>query len=111
MKMQSTHTRRAKRVRSSLNLGVARPRLSVYRSDAHIWAQIIDDAKHTTLASATDMELKGTKTEKAKEVGAKIAEAAKKVGVTTIVFDRGSYRYHGRIKALADAARTAGLIF
>lgn len=111
MKMQSTNLRRAKRVRSSIKSADNRPRLSVYRSDAHIWVQIIDDTRHITLASATDMELKGTKTEKAMAVGAKIALAAKKVGVTTIVFDRGSYRYHGRIKALADAARSAGLIF
>lgn len=111
MKLQSTNLRRAKRVRASIKSADNRPRLSVHRSDAHIWVQIIDDARHITLASAADMELKGTKTEKASAVGAKIALAAKKVGVTTIVFDRGSYRYHGRIKALADAARSSGLIF
>lgn len=111
MKMQSTYKRRATRVRSRLSQGGDRPRLSVYRSDAHIWAQIIDDNKHVTLASAADIGLKGTKLEKAKVVGTKIAEAAKQVGVTTIVFDRGSYRYHGRIRALASAAREAGLNF
>ena len=111
MKMQSNNKRRATRVRATLKRGGDRLRLSVYRSDAHIWAQIIDDTKHVTVAAASDMGLTGTKTDKAKAVGAKIAEAASKIKVTTIVFDRGSYRYHGRIRALAMAAREGGLKF
>lgn len=111
MKMQSNKQRRATRVRATLRSSGDRPRLSVYRSDAHIWAQIIDDKRHVTLLAANDMGLTGTKTDKAKAVGIKIAEAAKKIKVTNIVFDRGSYRYHGRIRALAIAAREGGLKF
>lgn len=111
MKMQSNNQRRATRVRASLGRGNGRLRLSVYRSDAHIWAQIIDDARHVTLAAANDIGLTGTKTDKAKAVGAKIAQEASKIKATTIVFDRGGYRYHGRIKALAMAAREGGLKF
>lgn len=111
MKKQNNKSRRAVRVRATLRRGSARPRLSVYRSNAHIWAQLIDDTKHTTLLAANDLNLKGTKTDKAKAVGAKIAELAKQIKVTVVVFDRGSYRYHGRIRALAEAARAAGLTF
>jgi large subunit ribosomal protein L18 len=111
MHIPNQYVRRAKRVRASLRRGSSRPRLSVFRSDAHIWAQIIDDAKHVTVAAASDVKLKGTKTERAIAVGTAIAKLAIKAGVTSIVFDRGSYRYHGRIKALAEAARTAGLQF
>lgn len=111
MKNQPNHTRRALRVRASIRRAGGRPRLSVYRSDAHIWAQIIDDAQHKTLASASDLGLKGTKTDKSKEVGVKIAQAARAAGITTVVFDRGSYRYHGRVRVLAEAARAAGLTF
>lgn len=111
MKKIDQYTRRAARVRHSLKSGTARPRLSVYRSTAHIWAQIIDDSRHVTLASAADNKLSGTKTEKAILVGKKIAEVAQKAGITAVVFDRGSYRYHGRIRALAEAARSSGLQF
>ena len=96
----------------------SRPRLAVYRSSKHISAQIIDDAEGKTLAAATSTakaiasELAGkTKTEKAAAVGAEIAKRAKDAGVEKVVFDRGFSKYHGRVKALADAAREAGLKF
>jgi large subunit ribosomal protein L18 len=109
--------RRKHRVRRSLgkNSG-GRPRLSVFRSSKHIYAQVIDDAKgHTVVAaSSLEKELKGTlKTGADKAaavaVGKLLADRAKKAGVAKVVFDRGAYRYHGRIKALADAAREGGL--
>lgn len=91
------------------------PRLSVHRSDKHIYAQIIDDTTGTTLASASTSTLKdgakGNKTEKATAVGAALAKAAAEKGVKTVVFDRGQFRYHGRVKALAEAAREGGLDF
>lgn len=94
------------------------PRLAVYRSTKHIYAQIIDDVKHVTLASASsvDKDLKeklshGGNVESAKIVGEAIAKKALKAGVKDVVFDRGGFLYHGRIKALADAAREAGLNF
>ena len=90
-----------------------RPRLSVFRSGEHIYAQIIDDNKKTTIVSSSDLKLKEklTKTERAEKVGAELAKLALKKKVTTVVMDRGWYRYHGRIKALADAARENGLKF
>jgi len=95
-----------------------RPRLAVFRSSKQIYAQVIDDAKGHTVAAASSMEkdlrekLKtGANAEAASEVGKLIAERAKAAGVTTVVFDRGSYMYHGRVKALADAAREGGLEF
>jgi large subunit ribosomal protein L18 len=94
-----------------------RPRLNVYRSLQHIYAQVIDDASGTTLASASTNEpsvrgsLSGTKTERARTVGKAIAERARDKGISAVVFDRGGYQYHGRIKALADAAREGGLDF
>ncbi len=108
--MQTTKSiRRAKRVRS--HIGGQRSRLSIYRSNAHIWAQIINDTTHSTLAAASDKTLTGTKTDRAIAVGQAVAKAALKAGITSVVFDRGSYRYHGRVKALADSARAAGLQF
>ena len=115
----SNFTRRKVRVRKSVR-GAAngRPRLSVFRSSKHIYAQIIDDASSRTVASASslDKELKGKlKTggdkEAAVEVGKLVAQRAQAAGVETVVFDRGGYMYHGRIKALADAAREGGLSF
>lgn len=88
------------------------PRLSVFRSNKHIYAQVIDDVAGVTLASASDVkETSGTNVEKAAKVGQAIAEAAKAAGVSRVVFDRGGYQYHGRIQALADAARENGLEF
>jgi large subunit ribosomal protein L18 len=111
--------RRKRRVRSVLRKQAnGRPRLSVHRSSKHIYAQIIDDTKGETLAAASTLEkdLKGklkTGADKAAaaEVGRLVAERAVKAGVQTVVFDRGGYQYHGRVKALADAAREAGLEF
>ena len=88
-----------------------RPRLAVFRSNKEIYAQIIDDINSNTLAYASSKEAKGTKTEQAAVVGKLIAETAKKAGVETVVFDRGGFLYHGRVKALADSAREAGLKF
>ena len=88
-----------------------RPRLAIFRSNKEIYAQIIDDVAGNTLASASSSDAKGTKTEQATVVGKLIAETAKKAGVDTVVFDRGGFLYHGRVKALADSAREAGLKF
>ncbi|MEW6317322.1 MAG: 50S ribosomal protein L18 [Pseudomonadota bacterium] len=89
-----------------------RLRLSVFRSNKHIYAQIIDDRSGTTLAAASSSAVKtGTKTDTAAAVGRKLAEAAAAKGVKQVVFDRGQYKYHGRVKALAEAAREGGLDF
>ena len=88
-----------------------RPRLAVFRSNKEIYAQIIDDVTGTTLASASSSEAKGSKTEQAAVAGKLIADNAKKAGVESVVFDRGGFLYHGRVKALAEAAREAGLKF
>ncbi|GGZ99702.1 50S ribosomal protein L18 [Novosphingobium arvoryzae] len=112
----SLFERRRRRVRTALKARAGgRPRLSVHRSGRHIYAQIIDDAAGRTLASASTLT-KGSKgpgatTEDAAKVGAALAEAAKKAGVTAVVFDRGGFLFHGRVKALADAAREGGLEF
>ena len=111
----TTRQRRAFRARRSIRRQVetGRLRLSVHRSDKHIYAQIIDDNTGTTVASASSIALKlsGNKIEQAVAVGKALAEAAAGKGVKRIVFDRGPYRYHGRIKALADSAREGGLEF
>ena len=106
------------RIRKKMHGTAERPRLSVYRSTAHIYAQIIDDAAGRTLAAASSLEkeLKGsikTGADKAAAaaVGKLVAERARKAGVETVVFDRGGYLFHGRVKALADAAREGGLKF
>ena len=87
------------------------PRLNVYRSNTNIYAQIIDDENGVTLASASSMKMKGNNTEVATKVSEAIAKEAKKAKITKVVFDRGGYLYHGRVKALADAARENGLEF
>ncbi len=101
------------RTRSRINGTPDKPRLSVVISNAHVSAQIIDDTTHTTLASASTIgsKVSGTMTEKATHVGAKIAEAAKAKKITQVAFDKGERKYHGRIKACADAAREGGLEF
>jgi large subunit ribosomal protein L18 len=106
------------RVRKKVNGTTARPRLSIYRSAKHMYAQIIDDTNAVTVVSAStaDKELKanignGGSIEAAKQVGELIAKRAKEKGIDTVVFDRGGYLYHGRVQALADAAREAGLVF
>jgi large subunit ribosomal protein L18 len=111
--------RRKSRMRHRLRVNAAtRPRLSVFRSGQHIYAQVIDDRKGETLAAASslDKELRGTaksgaNREAATAVGRLIAERAIKAGLKAVVFDRGAYLYHGRVKALAEAAREAGLSF
>ncbi|ADH64732.1 MAG: 50S ribosomal protein L18 [Deinococcota bacterium] len=104
--------RRKHRVRNRVR-NAGRPRLSVFRSLQHIYAQIIDDTRGVTLAAASSkaLGLSGNKTEVAKKVGQAVAEAAKAKGITQVVFDRGSYKYHGRVKALAEGAREGGLEF
>ena len=112
-------TKRATRIRKQIKkVANGRPRLSVHRSSKHIYAQIIDDAKGHTLAAASTIEsdLKGSlktgaDTAAAAAVGKLVAERAVKAGVKEVVFDRGAYIYHGRVKALAEAAREAGLSF
>jgi large subunit ribosomal protein L18 len=117
--MAHTHlkpaAKRAARIRLRLKkLGGGRPRLSVFRSAKNIYAQVIDDARGVTLAHASTLEEKGQKgadKDAAARVGALVAKRALDKGVSEVVFDRGSYLYHGRVKALADAAREAGLSF
>ena len=109
---QKRHTR----LRLTLTGTAARPRLAVFRSLNQIYAQLIDDAAGKTLASASSMESglrssKDSKTDNAKQVGKLIADRAKAAGVKQVVFDRAGFRYHGRVRALADAAREAGLDF
>ncbi len=104
-----------KRIRRKLAGTTERPRLAVFRSVAHIYAQVIDDTKGVTLVSASSVD-KGAKTNggnvaAAKTIGTLVAQRAKEKGVTRVVFDRGGYAYHGRVKALAEAARAAGLEF
>jgi large subunit ribosomal protein L18 len=102
------------RIRKKLGGTEEQPRLSIYRSTAHIYAQIIDDRKGVTLVAASTVEAKsktGGNLASAKEVGKAVADKAKAKGITKVVFDRGGYLYHGRVKALADAAREAGLKF
>jgi large subunit ribosomal protein L18 len=116
---QKTEDRRKARIRRAIRAhAYGRPRLSVFRSSAQIYAQVIDDEKGVTIASASSLEkanreaLKtGANIEAAKQVGKQIAERALQAGVKEVVFDRGAYMFHGRVKALADAAREGGLSF
>ena len=107
--------KRHKRVRAKLSGTAERPRLDVFRSNSHIYAQVIDDVSGKTLAAAgsneKDFGLYGANCEAAKKVGQLVAERALKAGVENVVFDRGGYLFHGRVKALADAARESGLKF
>jgi len=119
MSLKVTNARRKQRVRLSLRRSAnGRPRLSVFRSSKHIYAQVIDDLKGETVASAASLEKTmrdagktGANIDAAKAVGKLLAERAVQKGVKEVVFDRGSYLYHGRVKALADAARESGLSF
>ena len=103
--------RRHLRVRKRVEGTTERPRLVVFRSLKHISAQLVDDRARRTLLTITDGGLDGSKTKRATEVGKKLAARAKEAGVSKIVFDRAGYRYHGRVKALADGAREGGLEF
>jgi large subunit ribosomal protein L18 len=110
--------KRHKRVRGKVSGTAERPRLSISRSIQHIYAQVIDDTRGHTLTTASTLEplvkaeLKsGGNVEAAKKIGQLVAERAKAQGITTVVFDRGGYKYHGRVQALADGAREGGLVF
>ena len=108
------YNRRSKRTRKSIGRGITEyPRLSVFRSNTGIYAQIIDDKTGKTIVSASSLETKekGKKTDVAYAVGKTVAERAAKAGITKVVFDRAGYRYHGRVKALADGAREGKLVF
>ena len=115
----SPRKRRHVRVRAKVSGTAQRPRLNVFRSSAHMYAQVIDDNQGHTLVSASDLEdavkeragAGATKTARAKAVGEVVAERAKAAGISAVVFDRGGFLYHGRIKAVADGAREAGLDF
>jgi large subunit ribosomal protein L18 len=100
------------RVRTKVSGTPERPRLVVFRSLKHIYAQLVDDSANRTIATVSDLGIEqGKKSERAAEVGKLIAERAKTAGITRVVFDRAGYRYHGRIKAVADGARKGGLEF
>ena len=105
--------RRHNRVRSKISGTATKPRLAVYRSNSNIYAQLIDDIKRVTLGSASDLKMKKewTKTDMSKKVWEEIAKVAAKLKITEVVFDRGGFAYHGRVKALADSARETGLKF
>jgi large subunit ribosomal protein L18 len=103
--------RRHVRVRRKVAGTEQRPRLVVFRSLKHIYAQLVDDTTQRTLMTVTETGLEGKPTEKSVEVGKRIAAKAKDKGIEAVAFDRGGYRYHGRVKALADAARAGGLKF
>ncbi|HRX95743.1 MAG TPA: 50S ribosomal protein L18 [Bacteroidales bacterium] len=113
-KKQFRRNRIKMRLRKSIIGSNERPRMSVYRSNKQIYVQLIDDNAGTTMLSASssvESDAKGNKIEQAKKVGAAIAEKAKSAGIETVVFDRNGYLYHGRVKALAEAAREGGLKF
>jgi large subunit ribosomal protein L18 len=120
IKKRMMRDRRRRRIRGRLSGSAARPRLAIHRTLQQIYAQVIDDAKGVTLCSASSLDMakagglgeaKGGAISGAKMVGAEIARRAKAAGVEAVAFDRAGYRYHGRVKALADAAREAGLKF
>jgi len=112
---KATRAIRQKRVRTKVQGTSMRPRLCVFKSNENIYAQIIDDEKQATLVSAStldkEVKTKASNVEAAKEVGKLVAERAKKAKIETVVFDRNGYLYHGKVKALAEAAREAGLEF
>ncbi len=112
----SSRVKRHTRIRLHLSGTASRPRLAIFRSLNHIYAQVIDDTSGKTLAAASSLDpalrtATGTKTEDAKRVGALVAERAKTAGVDKVVFDRAGFQYHGRVRSLAEAAREAGLDF
>jgi large subunit ribosomal protein L18 len=115
MHIKSRVERRKTRIRARVQGTVAKPRLSVFRSNQHIYAQVIDDVKGQTLVGASESELKSVekvkKADRAKEVGLLIAKKAAAKKISSVVFDKGSYKYHGRVKAVAEGAREGGLKF
>ncbi|MFA5946502.1 MAG: 50S ribosomal protein L18 [Patescibacteria group bacterium] len=112
-KKRAQAERRAIRTRAKISGTTERPRLSIFRSSKHMSAQVIDDTKGKTLASASDLKMDAKKTglELAAMVGQEVAAKAKAAGITKVVFDKGQFRFHGRVKALAEAAREGGLVF
>jgi large subunit ribosomal protein L18 len=108
---QDLRARRHLRVRKNVSGTPERPRLVVFRSLKHITAQIVDDTTGRTMMTVTSVKLEGKKSEKSVQVGKMIAEKAKAAGVSKVVFDRAGYKYHGRVKAVADGAREGGLEF
>jgi large subunit ribosomal protein L18 len=112
---RESRLRRHRRVRGKIRGTAERPRLAVFRSNKGIFAQLVDDDAGKTLAASSWLDLpksfKGDKTEQASEVGKRLADSAKKAGVEAVVFDRGGYLFHGRVKALAEGAREGGLSF
>jgi large subunit ribosomal protein L18 len=109
---EEKRTRRHLRVRKKVSGTPERPRLVIYRSLKHIYAQLVDDvAQHTLMTVSSHAITEGKKTEKSAAVGKTLADKAKKAGITRVVFDRAGYRYHGRVKAVADGAREGGLDF
>ena len=104
-------SRRHHRIRNRISGTPERPRLVVRRSLKHIYAQLVDDTQMKTIATVTDSGLEGKKSERSSEVGKRIAAKAKEAGITRVVFDRAGYKYHGRVKAVADGAREGGLEF
>jgi len=112
--LRQRRIRRHQRLRNRLSGTPERPRLSVFRSSANIYAQVIDDTLGHTLAAASTLETaasEGTKTAQARKVGELVAQRARERGITRVVYDRGGFLYHGRVKALADGARAGGLEF
>jgi len=110
-KQEDRRERRHLRVRKKVAGTPERPRLVVFRSVKHIYAQLVDDVAQKTVLTVTDQGFDGTKSAKSLNVGKKVAELAKQHGITKVVFDRAGYRYHGRVKAVADGAREGGLEF
>ena len=108
---QKKRQKRHKKIRARVFGKKEKPRLCVFKSGKHIYAQLIDDEKGKTIASASDLDFKKIKKGKAKEIGKLIAKKAKDLKIEKIVFDRSGYKYHGQIKELAEAAREGGLIF
>ncbi|MEE3036966.1 MAG: 50S ribosomal protein L18 [Bacteroidota bacterium] len=108
---ESRRNKIRKRIRAKLSGTADIPRLAVFRSNKEIYAQLIDDVGGKTLASASSKDIEGTKIDQATQVGKLISEKSQAAGIKTVVFDRGGYLYHGRIKALAEGARESGLKF
>lgn len=113
LKKEQKRIRRHRRIRARVSGSASKPRLCVFRSGSHIYAQLVDDLKSKTLVSASSLKMKGQKNkiDEAKEVGKTLAKFALEKKIAKVVFDRGGYQYHGRVKALAEGAREAGLKF
>ena len=112
IKKSEKRIRLKSKIRAKMSGTDTRPRLTVFRSNKFIYAQVIDDTKGKTLVETSDLKItKGTKSERAKEVGKAISQACQKAGITIVVFDRNGFKYTGRVKTVADEARAGGLIF